>query len=100
MAVRRRCAHPPDAPVGGIPTAVNAIAVALFPTVKTSRARAVRLRGVSARSTARVDRSGTQRHRIENTLQIGEPEGLVEERRRAFPLPPAGVKLPARQGDR
>src|SRR5437870_11155637 len=58
------------------------------------------LRGVSPDSAAWPGRSGTQRHRIEDALQVGEAEGLVEEWCRAFLLALAGLKYAAGQGDR
>src|ERR1700738_4260499 len=53
------------------------------------------LGGVLPYGIAGPGRSGTQRHRIEDALQVCEPEGLVEERCRAFPLLLTGSKFAA-----
>ena len=76
----------------------HAIVAALLATAKISARTAggeAALRGVSPRGMAWAGRSGPQRYRIDDALQVCEPEGLVEEWCRAFPLPLTGSKFAA-----
>jgi len=43
-------------------------------------------------------RSGMQRHRIDDALQVGEPEGLVEEAVSGVPAPLDRIEIRGRSG--